>query len=464
MAEQVEGPAINLDWKRCAAHEEEKSIPMDKTQDLHAQLSVMLQSHKDLEDRGGMAWDLRCAGQTHKLHLIPFIVFFKADSVEGDKVSGQCLPKTDGVKVLCRHCVCPTQDMSFPHLTPEPAKKTQTMMVDLIKHGNLQGLQNISQKHVWNAFYRLQFGCHSDAGIHGATPWEVLHWIQLGYYKCDREAFFLQTGKTSTLSKKVDSLCEMHGQLLQRKSDRNLPRMSFTDGIRMGKLQAHEMSGVILLLALTLRSRAGRKLILETAWGDAKKLHFDDESHIRDWTRMLELELMFEQWLRKDVLQVAHLERAKSKVKEIMALRKHIGRRSAGMGHNTVNFHATIHLPQLSLDLCAPSNWDTQSDESHHRTDKKTARRTNMQESTFNTSTTAKKTVLREAIELGQQELAGITRWGCHCKDKDATPKPPHHFDPQTSGPHITHKLLPGSDEWVATVQSKGKGKAKICA
>ena len=283
----------------------------------------------------------------------------------------------------------------------------------------------------------------------------------MGWYKYDREAFFLQTGTTSTLSKSVDALCKTHAQLLQRKSDCNLPRLNFTDGIRLGKLQAHEMSGVILLLALTLRSWAGRNLILETAWGDAKKLHFQDEAHIRDWIHMLELELMFEQWLRQDVLQVFHLERAKSKLKELMALRKHIGKREKGMGYNTVNFHATLHLPQLALDLCAPGNWDTQSDESHHRIDKKTARRTNMQESTFNIST-AKKTVLREAIELGQQELAGNTRWGYHYKDEDGPPKQPFAFDPETSGPYVTYKLLPGSDdEWVPCVQSKAKGKEK---
>ena len=360
---------------------------MDKSQDLHAQLSVMLQSYKDLEERGGMPWDLRYAGETYKVHFIPFIVFFKADSVEGDKVSGQYLPKLEKIKVLCRHCVCPTESMDLPYLTPEPAKKTQPMMVDLIKNGDLEGLKAISQQHLWNAFYRHRFGSHSNAGIHGSTPWEVLHWTQLGFYKYDREAFFLQTGKTSTLSKNVDAMCETHGQLLQRKSDRNFPRLNFTDGIRIGKLQAHEMSGVILLLVVTLRSRGGRNLILNTAWGDAKKKHFVDEYHVKDWIRMLETELMFEQWLRKDVLQVEHLKRAKTKLKEMMALRKHIGRRSTGMGYNTVNFHATQHLAQLALDLCAPCNWDTQSDESNHRIDKKTARRTNMQESTFNIST-----------------------------------------------------------------------------
>ena len=82
-------------------------------------------------------------------------------------------------------------------------------------------------------------------------------------------------------------------------------------------------------------------------------------------------------------MKVYHLQRARSKLCELMSMRKRVGQRETGMGCKTVNFHAALHLPDTALDICAPRNWDTQTDESHHRIDKKTAHRTNMQEEIF---------------------------------------------------------------------------------
>ena len=75
---------------------------------------------------------------------------------------------------------------------------------------------------------------------------------------------------------------------------------------------------------------------------------------------------MFEEFSKQKEMKVHHLERAKIKIRELMALTKHTAKRSKGMGHNTVNYHAFIHLPQIYLDLAAAMYLNTQDNEHHH--------------------------------------------------------------------------------------------------
>ena len=229
---------------------------------------------------------------------------------------------------------------------------------------------------MWNCWCRHRFGLHNKMRIHGASPWEPLHHIQLGAYKYLKQALFLQLGESSKLGHQFDALCEANGQLLHRQSDRNLPRTTFTDGIREGKLQAHEMTGVMTLILVTVRSTAGRNLLMN-AKNSAKQREFlGDENSMRDWIRVLEYHLMFEEFSKQKEMKVHHLERAKIKIRELMALTKHTAKRTKGMGHNTVNYHAFIHLPQIYLDLAAAMYLNTQDNEHHHIPTKGVADRT----------------------------------------------------------------------------------------
>ena len=83
---------------------------------------------------------------------------------------------------------------------------------------------------------------------------------------------------------------------------------------------------------------------------------------------------MFETWLGKEDHEVNLLQRAETKVKELMSLTKHVGKRSKGMCYNLESFHTTVRMPKLAMELCAPVHWSTESNESHHKIDKKTAK------------------------------------------------------------------------------------------
>jgi hypothetical protein len=448
----VEGPAPRFDWKIWAnknagnKKNNKKKSPRVNAQDFHTMLQTLMASYKTIEKEGGLEWDLRFHGQTFQLLLIPFIVFVKADSVEADKLCGAYGSKSENLKCLCRYCCVPTLQTGEPHLDPEPEKKTQVMMVDLVtkatngtkeeKEEALEKLKGISQHCLWNNFYQFRFGEHNNSGIHGACPWEVLHWILLGFFKYDREALFLQTGETSKLSKALDALAQTMGRFLDRQSDRTLPRVAFNDGIRQGKMQGFEMCGVILLLTLALRSRAGRNLILDTAYGKQKNF-FGHEDNIKNWIKMLESHLMFEKWLRKEEFDVVVLERAKTKIKDFLQFTKDVGQRSKGMKYNTANFHGTLHMPEMALNLCAFIYFDTGSDESHHKKDKKSAKRTNKQLDTFDISH-ANKVVQRHAVELAMEEISGtVKRWKYYQRGLDEDEPGPEFFPPTLKAPVV---------------------------
>ena len=449
----AQGQNRNAQGRRRA---KKKKTPSIKPQDFHAILQTILESYKTLEDEGGLPWDLRYKGKLYYLLVVPYILFVKADSVEANKACGLYGSNLEGVKCLCRICCIPADQTDQPYIEPEPQRKTQDMILDLVKQGTKQStqkLKDLSQHEIWNCFYRHRFGLHNNTGIHGATPMEALHWIQLNLYKYNREALFTQTGETSKLSENLDALTQTFGLCLERQSERGLPRTKYTDGIRGGKMQAHEMTGVMLLLTITLRSKAGRNLILNTARGEQKQF-FPGEDSIRMWIKMLETHLMFEQWLGKDQHQIQQLHRAKTKVKELMSLTKYVAKRTTGRGYKINSFHTTVHMPDLAFELCAPIHWSTQSNESHHKADKRTAHRTSKQMDTFDISH-AHKAVYRQAIDLGIEELhSGLRKWDYFNRAADVIEEPTY-FHPKLTGTSATFHFNPALDTLVQVTKTK---------
>ena len=440
-----------------------RQIPQIKPQDFHAVLQTIMESYKTIEEEGGIPVDLHYRGKTYNLLAIPYILMVKADSKEANKVCGTYDCSLEGVKCLCRMCCIPNEQTDQPYIEPKPAMKTQEMILSLVRRNDdeaKQELKNISQHDLWNCFYNFQFGLHNNAGIHGAAPMEVLHWVQLLTYKYNRDSFFQQTGESSQLSDNIDALTQTFGLCLERQSDRNLPRTKFSEGIRGGYMQAHEMTGAMLLLVLSLRCRSGRNLLLETARG-AQKEFFSDDEDIKKWIRMLETHLMFEKWLGKEEHEVRLLQRAEVKVKELMSMTKHVGQRSKGRGYKMESFHTTMHMPQLAMDLCAPIHWSTASNESHHKTDKKTALRTSRQFETFDISV-AIKDVYRHGVDLAMEEIHNDVRRWDYFRRLPFEPLPePEPFETDCSGPFVDFLYQPGTGQVKARVHSKMVGKDK---
>ena len=401
-----DNPELNEDWAEFMEGLVPE-LPNTNAQDFHCILHTILASYKEIQDSGGIDWDLHYKGRMWLLCLIPFIIFIKGDGVEHDKHCGKYGSRTEGVKQLCRYCCCPNAETDNPFALHE--RKSVPMISGMVKKKNLAGLKNLSQKYIWNAWYELRFGSHNDLGIHGAAPMEIIHWIQLGQFKYSREMLFDQTGE-GNLGVELNVVATSLGPLLQRQSDRALPRTKFSRGVMKGKLMAHEYTGVILVLAATLRCSRGRKVIDEFARTTKQKQNFSGQDWINDWVTMLELQLQFYAWLSLPSLKVHDVMEMDAKVRKYLQLVKNVGRRHVGMKFKTMNFHGTLHVPQDIKNFGAPSNVNTMSDEMHHKDDKKSSKRTQYRPDKFEMQS-LRQIENRRVIELGIEEIDGKVRW-----------------------------------------------------
>lgn len=387
----------------------EAKQPVIASQDLHQLLQVMTHSYKQLQDRGGMFWELAYRGKVHKVLLVPFIIFIKADGQEADKLLGHFVPKMKNIANICRFCTVPTNECHEAYPKEEWPLKTKGMILDLIRKRDKSGLQRLSQHPVWNAFYDLRFGSHNDYGVHQACPLDGLHWILLGMFNYTRDNFFDQTGPKSQLSCNLNDVAISLGPLFQRQSDTDKPRTSFKKGIKEGHIMGHEMEGVMLVLTTTLRSSRGRDYILDEARGKQRE-YLPNRRFINNWIMLLETKLQFHSWLHSEALEVKLVESLDTKMCEMMNMDKCVAKRDKGMGYNTLNFHGCKHAAEQYLSFGVPGVTDCQSNEQHHKLDKKTARRTNQRPGTWEISV-AKKVHQRDLVDIAMEEVRGRPRW-----------------------------------------------------
>ena len=427
-------------------------------QDLHRMLRVMLESYKKIEEEGGIDWDLPKDGSTRYLRLVPVLLFFKVDGKEADKVCLQYTNKSEKVKCLCNVCCCPTDHSHDAYRDDE--LKTVPMIKSLVAENKGKELKDMSQHVAENAFHDIRFGLHNHCGIHGATCLESLHSIQLGQFGYSRGCFFLQTGKDSKLSTEINNIATAFGTYLGRQSFKSMPRTTFNRGIQGGKVMAHEMTGLLLVLTLTLRCTKGRDAILSMARGDQKK-HFPDEHAINNWIMLLEAQLQYEAWAKEEKMEVELVERARTKMREYMNMCKLVQRRDlleVGMGHNTKNHHAQKHLADSILDFGVPENLNTFDNERHHRPDKRTAQRAQKQAAKFDIQMGQKIQECR-AVAFGMEEIKGRCKWHYLRQREVEEVEVVSSFKPILAGAKWTVSKIKGTGEVKVVCHSKSKSK-----
>ena len=373
-------------------------------QDLHVMLDKILESYREIEN--GFTWNLRYKGQTLPVKFLPFVMFIKGDSKEHDKHCGHYSSKTAGVHQICRVCHCPTDMTDVPY--KRYPKRDPRKIQSLIDAGNREQLQRISQQYLQNAWYKVKFSMHNELGVHDACPSEVLHWIQINKFKYVIAMFFAQTGMKSILTNNIEVLAKSMGYLFSRQSDRDKPRTDFSKGIRGGKLMAHEMSGVILVLLATIRCKKGQKLLLHGSRGKQKD-HVGSDVQVQDWISLLELLLMWESWLSLDEMEVEHIVRSEIKVRELMDIEMFVGKREKGMKFKTNNFHACVHVADDILHFGVPGVTNTSSNESHHKPDKKAAKRTQRRAKVFDLQC-GDQIHINHLAEMGMEEIVNDYR------------------------------------------------------
>lgn len=418
-------------------------------QDLHTMLAEILGQFVEIQNKGFM-WDLVYRKTLYEdIEFVPFVPFIKCDTEEADRLAGKYTTRTGNVAQLCRYCCCPTQECDRPRAVYP--RKTVPMIQELVEEEDKEGLKNMSQQFIINAMYQLRFGAHNEEGVHGACPLELLHALLLGMFKYIRGCFFEQVGGTSQLAKEVNALAVEIGVLFGRQSDRDMPKTKFSNGIQQGKLMAKEFTGVLLIIAAILRSTEGRRLLCVKQKGQKKGRFAQDDGHLEDWIMLVETVLMWEEWLKSDVMAKKDVHRARRKHLYIMYLMRKVGNRTKGMGLKIMKFHAIMHMAQDIIHFGVPMNFDTGSDESGHKPSKTAAKVTQKRKETFDEQVGIRLTEV-ETLCLAREEFTNRRplwqysyeysmdtkakepvqiprKWGlgggklCICHDKDDAPQ-----------------------------------------
>ena len=376
---------------------DEDGEPAVKAQDFHTMLSFALKSFVDLQ-KTGLIWDTAVYGKVFEgLEFVLFVIDVKCDSEEGDLLCGKYTVRTKNVKHLCRACHCPTDQGDNP--MAKYKMKTQKDIERLVERGDREGLRRISQQNIQNAWYPVRFHAANDRGIHGACPSEMLHALLLGLFKYLRDIFFKFMGEESQMAQDMDGLAQLYGKLLSHQSDRDLPHTNFAKGIHTGKLMAKQYRGVLLNISAMLRSSLGRRVLL-------KRKKFGGKEGLRDWTLLVELLLEWEAFLCEKRMKRSHVLRLARKNQYIMYIMKNVAVRSQGMGLKIMKFHAVLHLVEDILLFGVPSEFDTGSNESHHKKTKVAAKMTQRNEVVFDHQT-AKRMTEFMIIELAMVEVKG---------------------------------------------------------
>jgi hypothetical protein len=368
-------------------------------QDLHAMLDILLTGYRELE-KHGIEWRLPYKGKIFRVKFVLFTMYIKGDSQEHDKHCGHFTSRTEKIKQLCRYCTCPNERTDDVY--QDWPLKNQRMIEKLASKGDKEGLRQMSQQLIENAWYSVRWGQHDKRGVHGACPMEILHWIQLGKFGKLRDMFTEQTGDDTILSREFNVLGKTTGLLLKRQSDRTLPRVYFSRGFQKGKLTAQEYTGLFLTLLATMCTTAGTNCLINKAPKNSKV--FGKAHYVQDWVTLIETMLQMEAWLCLPEIPVYDVRRFKTKVKEILQMEKAVGKRQKGMKFRTLNFHAAVHVPDDMLNYGVANNVNTRCNEEHHKRSITAAKRTQKRAKIFDLQC-GKQLHNMHAVDLGIQEV-----------------------------------------------------------
>ena len=413
-AQKSRGSRMMLESRHCdglMAHQDvleeegarrENAAPVNKLEDYHTMIGVILESYLDIQD--GIILDFHYNGKLYKdVEFLLFIPHVKVDNEEADKFCGKFGTRSGNVAHICRQCEVPTT-LSGRALVKYPLK-TQSKIADLVEAKDLEALRGMSQHCFENAWYPCNFGLHNQTGIHGACPIDMLHTIYLGLFMRLRDGFFQQIGPTSETANDIDALAKEYGELLGRQSERNMPKSKFSGGIMGGKLMGKEFEGVLLLIAVILRSKKGRRLLRSSRSGN-----FTHDYQLDDWTLLVETLLGWVQWLKGEQMQRVHVESSAWKHRYLMYLYKKVIRRTKGMGMKFPKFHLIAHLTDDILNHGIPRILCTSPNESGHKVSKIAALLTQKCLETFDWQT-LERLLETHLLALALKEMEGRPLW-----------------------------------------------------
>ena len=176
--------------------------------------------------------------------------------------------------------------------------------------------------------------------------------------------------RLNVFNKKVRKILEEYssfiGPLLQRQSDRNLPRTRFAQGISRNKtmVKACEEQGVLLIILLFLSSTAG-STILTDAKDEMKILGVD---RLSNYIGTIEHMLLFEEFMKYTPGHSSDdLDLVQQFMPPLMHRLKVTVDRQSGNQMKLIKFHLLLHVVDDIRRFGTPQNYSSGPSESRHK-------------------------------------------------------------------------------------------------
>ena len=321
-----------------------------KVNEYHMQIDFILRKSGflDLQERG-IKWNIQYRGKSYPTVLHPYVPFIIGDTEGHDTLCGHYKSRTGGVSQLCRACECPTKKCGWSK-GRQFAKRKPGAINRLVRAKSFDILKQKSQHMLVNAFDNVRFGAHSDRGIFGACPGEILHLVLLGWFKYVVQSFFKQIGHTSVPGRKYVRLCHDIASQLARQSDRNIPRTTCNDFSSASNIPGHEYAGILLIMLLAFEtSRYGeifdRARALAIQGGHIDK-HPGHDHFIADWKLLLTSLLEWWAWMKQPHIDRRCVKRSVYATSFLLRRLKEVAPRHDGMKNNTVKTHLVLHMSE----------------------------------------------------------------------------------------------------------------------
>ena len=159
-------------------HLNKRADATDKLKDYHYCLKIILSEMiacQNLKD--GLEWDLLVDETYTRVNLHIPLLYVIGDTEGHDKLCGRKVDRASGTSRQCRSC-----DVEHHECDKPTAKVNLTKCADIRKmkaRKEYHKLRDHCYKDIELAFDHVDF-CDNIRGIHGATPADILHTIQLG--------------------------------------------------------------------------------------------------------------------------------------------------------------------------------------------------------------------------------------------------------------------------------------------
>ena len=167
-----------------------KLEPVDKVDNYHRCLDVILESFVKVQASEGVQWNVKLQGNGYDIVFKPEVCMVVGDNEGQAKMCAMYQSRSStGIKCLCRHCTVPTDKIhcTYEEVYPLHNQKEINEWIEKFLTGDkytskaMQGfLRECSHQAIRNAWCQVSFGWYGIGNINAATTADILHTILLG--------------------------------------------------------------------------------------------------------------------------------------------------------------------------------------------------------------------------------------------------------------------------------------------